>query len=103
MKKATSDAKKKAAKRSVRPPSASTQRGRDPDELSPEYDPDLLRRGTRGKYAAQYPPGATAVVLEPDVAAVFPDATAVNDALRALAGIIERRQQRKRSSSRRTA
>jgi hypothetical protein len=28
------------------------------------------------------------VILEPDVAAVFPDASAVNDALRALAGII---------------
>ena len=102
MKKATSDAKKKGVKRSVRRPSASTRRGQDPDELAPEYDPELIRRGTRGKYAAQYPPGATAVVLEPDVAAVFPDATAVNDALRALAGIIERRE-RKRPSSRRTA
>jgi hypothetical protein len=33
------------------------------------------------------------VLLDPDVAKVFPDAEAVNDALRALAKIIEDRSQ----------
>jgi hypothetical protein len=42
------------------------------------------------------------VVLDPDVARVFPDASAVNDALRALARIAERKPRRSRSR-RRTA
>jgi hypothetical protein len=34
------------------------------------------------------------IVLEPDVAAAFPTATGVNDALRALAGIVRKRRPR---------
>jgi hypothetical protein len=41
------------------------------------------------------------VVLEPDVAAVFPDAREVNDVLRAVAGIIRKRE--RRPGSRRSA
>lgn len=63
---------------------------RDPDELLPEYDPDLIRRGERGKYAARYAEGTNVVVLEPDVAAAFPNAAAVNTALRALLEIARR-------------
>jgi hypothetical protein len=59
----------------------------DPDEPLPEYD---FRGGVRGKYAARYAAGSNVVVLDPDVSAVFPDAGAVNDALRALIGIIQR-------------
>jgi len=55
-----------------------------PDEILPEYD---FSQGRRNPYAARMA-GGHIVVLEPDVAAVFPTATAVNDALRALAGII---------------
>ena len=44
-----------------------------------EYD---FSKGIRGKYAKRYPEGATVVVLDPDVAREFPDATAVNEALR---------------------
>jgi hypothetical protein len=38
--------------------------------------------GERGKYAARYAEGTNVVVLAPDVAAMFPDSIAVNEALR---------------------
>lgn len=65
----------------------------DADELREEYDftPEQLRQGVRGKYAERYAQGTNLVPLDPDVAEVFPDAAAVNDALRALAGIIRNR------------
>lgn len=68
----------------------------DPDELRDEYDfsPDQLQRGVRGKYAQRYAEGVNLVRLDPDVAAVFPDSEAVNQALRALAGIIHERERR---------
>ncbi len=40
--------------------------------------------GVRGKYAARYGQGTNVVVLAPDVAEVFPDSIAVNEALRTL-------------------
>ena len=64
--------------------------GRDPDEILPEYDAELIRRGERGKYAARYAAGTNLVLLDPDVAAAFPDAAAVNGALRALLEIARR-------------
>jgi len=65
----------------------------DADELRPEYDftPEDLRKGVRGKFAAQFADGTNLVPLDADVAEVFPDAQAVNEALRALAGIIKQR------------
>ena len=59
----------------------------DADEILPEYD---FSKGTRNKYAAQYSAGSVVVVLEPDVAAAFPTGGAANEALRALAGIMQR-------------
>lgn len=56
----------------------------EPDELRPEYD---FRGGARGKYARRYAEGTNVVVLEPDVAAAFPDAGSVNRALRKVAGL----------------
>ena len=50
-----------------------------------EYD---FSRGVRGKYARRYAQGTNVVVLEPDVAALFPNSKDVNRSLRALAGII---------------
>jgi hypothetical protein len=47
--------------------------------MRPHYD---FRGGVRGKYASRYRAGTNVVVLDPDVAAVFPDAAAVNRALR---------------------
>ena len=54
-----------------------------------EYD---FSRGVRGKYARRYAQGANVIVLEPDVAKVFPSTESVNSSLRALAGIIRQRQ-----------
>ena len=41
-----------------------------------------FRGGVRGKYAARYAEGTNIVVLDPDVAEMFPTARAVNAALR---------------------
>ncbi len=51
------------------------------DEMRPEYD---FRGGVRGKYYQEYRKGTNVVLLEPDVAAVFPDSESVNQALRVL-------------------
>ncbi len=55
--------------------------------LRDEYD---FSRGVRGKHARRYAQGANVVVLEADVAKLFPNAGAVNDSLRVLGGIIRR-------------
>ncbi len=57
------------------------------DDLRPEYD---FSRGVRGKYAGRFAGRAHIVTLDPDVARVFPDEESVNEALRALAAIMER-------------
>jgi len=46
-----------------------------------EYD---FSNAVRGKYHKRYLAGSNVVVLDPDVAATFKNATAVNDALRGL-------------------
>ena len=56
----------------------------DPDMLE-EYD---FTKGGRGKYAQRYAAGSNVVVLDPDVAEVFPDSASANHALRALIDII---------------
>lgn len=54
------------------------------DDLRPEYDFSKMKGGVRGKYVERYREGTNLVLLDPDVAAAFPDAKAVNDALRLL-------------------
>jgi hypothetical protein len=49
-----------------------------------EYD---FSGGVRGKYAERYARGSNVVVLEPDVARLYPDAESVNRALRAIAEV----------------
>jgi len=51
-----------------------------------EYD---FSKGARGKYAARYAAGTNVVLLDRDVAEVFPPLEAVNEALRALAILIQ--------------
>lgn len=53
------------------------------DDLRPEYDFDFSK-AARGKYYQQYMASSNVVVLESDVAARFPNAAAVNAALRAM-------------------
>jgi|APFre7841882724_1041349.scaffolds.fasta_scaffold19931_1 hypothetical protein len=52
------------------------------DELLPEYDLTSLRVRKFGPSRVTFP--SHGVVLEPDVASVFPDSIAVNEALRFL-------------------
>jgi hypothetical protein len=59
------------------------------NEMLREYD---FSQGIRGKYARRYVKGSNVVVLEPDVAKMFPNAQAVNSSLRSLAEIIRRRK-----------
>jgi len=59
-----------------------------------QYD---FSKAVRGVTAARYAQGANVVVVDPEVLDVFPDGTAVNEALRALAPVI--RKQRKRRSA----
>lgn len=54
------------------------------DELRPEYDRTLLKNGVRGKHLAQYRSGTNLVLLDSDVAKVYPTAESVNAALRRL-------------------
>lgn len=64
-------------------------------EMPDEYD---FSSGVRGNYAARYAEGSNVVVLDLDVAATFPDAASVNQALRALAEIIRQRESKVLSS-----
>ena len=54
------------------------------DEMRPEYDFSELKGRVRGKYVERYRTGTNLVLLDPDVAAAFPDGQAVNEALRLL-------------------
>jgi hypothetical protein len=61
------------------------------DDLRAEYDFNKLKGGVRGKYAKQYHAGTNLVLLEPDIAKVFPNDEAVNEALRQLIRIAKAR------------
>jgi len=54
----------------------------DNEEMRPEYD---FSGGVRGKYLPRLAKGDNVVVLDRDLAKVFPTSKAVNDALRVLA------------------
>ncbi len=73
-------------------------RAADRDTMRPEYD---FSRAVRGVTAARYAQGANVVVIDPDVLDVFPNGTAVNEALRALAPVL--RHQRRAASRARSA
>ncbi len=65
-------------------------------QMRAEYD---IRGGARGKYYERYRQGTNVVVLEPDVAAIFPDAEAVNRALRLLIQLAQKQVAEARSSA----
>ena len=58
------------------------KRPQDEDTMRPEYD---FSKAVRGVTAARYAQGTNVVLLDPDVAEVFPDTRAVNEALRTFA------------------
>jgi|GEM_PF-138434 len=65
------------------------------NEMRDHYD---FAGGVRGKYARRYAEGSNVVVLDPDVARLFPNREAVNDTLRAVAQIV-RIQERRRGGA----
>ena len=65
---------------------------RPPDDMRPEYD---FSGGVRGKFYKEYKKGTNVVLLDPDVAEVFPDSRAVNQALRVLAQLAKRQAKTK--------
>jgi hypothetical protein len=65
----------------------------EPDDMLPEYD---FSGGVRGKYASRFAKDTVMVVLDPDVAEVFPNPSSVNNALRALGRIIRDRDRQTR-------
>ncbi len=67
-------------------------------EMRAEYD---FSAGVRGKYAARCAGAPAIVVLDSDVAELFPDSKAVNDALRALTKIADRQRRQTRKRHRR--
>jgi hypothetical protein len=52
------------------------------DDMRAEYD---FTGAVRGKYYERFRQSSNVVLLEPDVAAAFPNSASVNEALRALA------------------
>jgi len=59
------------------------------DTMRPEYD---FSGAVRGVTAARSAKGTNVVVADPEVVDVFPNSSAVNEALRALAPVLRRRQ-----------
>jgi len=52
------------------------------DQLREEYSVELIKSGVRGKHAKRFGEGTNLVLIEPDLHKIFPDADAVNRALR---------------------
>jgi hypothetical protein len=59
------------------------------DDLRSEYDLSQLKGGVRGKHYREATAGTNLVLVEPELAAVFPNAESVNRALRLLVNSAE--------------
>nr|VFJ65747.1 MAG: hypothetical protein BECKFW1821C_GA0114237_100836 [Candidatus Kentron sp. FW] len=62
-------------------------------EMREEYDFSGMKGGVRGKYAGAFESTAVTILLDSDVARVFPDARSVNEALRTLARVLRTENQ----------
>jgi hypothetical protein len=67
-------------------------------KVAPTLDSDMrdecdFSKGVRGKDAQKYAEGTNIVMLDPDVAAVFPTSAAVNEALRTLIRLMQQSQE----------
>ena len=65
-------------------------------DLRPEYKRSDFGTMVRGKYAARLKESSNIVVLDKDVAELFPNEAAVNSALRALGEIAKRARSKRR-------
>lgn len=61
----------------------------DRDTMRSHYD---ISGGVRGATATRYAQGTNLVLIDPDLADVFPDGTSVNEALKAIAILIRGRR-----------
>ena len=68
------------------------------DEMRSHYD---FSGGIRGKYARRHAEGTNVVVLDPDVARLFPNGEAVNETLRAVAEIVHIQERRRHRANKR--
>lgn len=76
----------------------SPRRNIDLDTMRGEYD---FSKAVRGVTAARYAQGSNVVLLDPDVADIFPNARAVNEALRTFVRLtkrVSRSRSRKRTA-----
>ena len=62
------------------------------DDMREEYDFASMKGGVRGKYAEAFDHTATTVLLDSDVAKIFPDSQPANEALRTLARATQRQR-----------
>ena len=72
--------------------------GADEDTMRSEYD---FSKAVHGVTEARYAEGTNVVLLDPDVAEIFPDTRAVNEALRTIARLTRkasRQRPRKRTA-----
>jgi hypothetical protein len=60
------------------------------EDMRPEYVREDLGKGIRGKYYNQYQEGTNLILLDADVAAVFPTEASVNQTLRSLIDVAQR-------------
>ena len=60
-------------------------------EIRKEYD---FSKGVRGKYAKRYAEGTNIIVLDPELAEIFPDSKSVNEALKYLAKLVRQTQKK---------
>jgi len=67
------------------------------DDILPEYD---FSGAVRNKYYERARQGTNVVLLDPDVAEVFRDSAAVNDALRLLVSVAEAKASQRKCGSR---
>lgn len=66
------------------------------EDMRSEYD---FSGGVRGKFYREYKAGTNVVLLDADVAEVFPDSPTVNEALRLLAQLAKRQVKTKHRKS----
>lgn len=62
------------------------------DDMRDEYDFASMQGGVRGKYAKAFQGKVTTILLDSDVAEIFPDSASVNEALRTLARVLRRNE-----------
>jgi len=60
-----------------------------PNELRPEYKRSDFKKLERGKYSRRMQASSNVVVLDREIAAVFPNSVAVNKALHTLVEVAE--------------